>query len=163
MPGTRTLTARAKTPAEEAEAQAEAALEVVIDDGPSPPPSGKGQNLQDMFLNQLRPSHDPRLHLPRRESNKTKHGREDCDEAQQHEPGALRRIAQQLKKGTHQIARLLWRRRRPPARAGCLGKLLDEIVHVIMSHALDARPVFRNGMSRRVNPGGRRGAIANGR
>src|SRR5215212_1345816 len=54
MPGsTRTLTARAKTPAEEA---AEVA---VVDDGPSPPPSGKGQNLQDMFLNQLRKTKAP--------------------------------------------------------------------------------------------------------
>ena len=51
MPGT--LTARAKTPAEEAE------TEVEIDDGPSPPPSGKGQNLQDMFLNQLRKTKSP--------------------------------------------------------------------------------------------------------
>ena len=53
MPGT--LTARAKTPAEEAEA----ASQVVLDDGPSPPPSGKGQNLQDMFLNQLRKTKAP--------------------------------------------------------------------------------------------------------
>ena len=57
MPGTRTLTARAKTPAEEAEAAA--AAEVVFDDGPSPPPSGKGQNLQDTFLNQLRKTKAP--------------------------------------------------------------------------------------------------------
>ena len=49
MPGT--LTARAKTPAEEAE--------VEIDNGPSPPPSGKGQNLQDTFLNQLRKTKAP--------------------------------------------------------------------------------------------------------
>lgn len=53
MPGTRTLTARAKTAAEEAEA------EIAIDDGPSPPPSGKGQNLQDTFLNQLRKTKAP--------------------------------------------------------------------------------------------------------
>lgn len=51
MPGTRTLTARPITAAEEAE--------VAIDDGPSPPPSGKGQNLQDMFLNQLRKTKAP--------------------------------------------------------------------------------------------------------
>jgi host factor-I protein len=55
MPGTRTLTARAKTSVEEAEA----ASQVVLDDGPSPPPSGKGQNLQDMFLNQLRKTKAP--------------------------------------------------------------------------------------------------------
>ena len=58
MPGTRTLTARAKTPAEEAEAEAEAEV-AIVDDGPSPPPSGKGQNLQDMFLNQLRKTKAP--------------------------------------------------------------------------------------------------------
>ncbi len=57
MPGTRTLTARAKTPAEEAAATATA--KAVVDDGPSPPPSGKGQNLQDMFLNQLRKTKAP--------------------------------------------------------------------------------------------------------
>lgn len=51
MPGTRTLTARPKTAEEEAEA--------VIEDGPAPPPSGKGQNLQDMFLNQLRKTKAP--------------------------------------------------------------------------------------------------------
>lgn len=49
MPGT--LTARAKTLAEEAE--------VEIANGPSPPPSGKGQNLQDMFLNELRKTKAP--------------------------------------------------------------------------------------------------------
>ena len=51
MPGTRTLTARPKTAEEEAEA--------AIDDGPAPLPSGKGQNLQDMFLNQLRKTKAP--------------------------------------------------------------------------------------------------------
>ena len=51
MPGTRTLTARPKTAAEEAEA--------LIEEGPAPPPSGKGQNLQDMFLNQLRKTKAP--------------------------------------------------------------------------------------------------------
>ena len=54
MPGTRTLTARPKTAAEEAEAEA-----ALIEDGPAPPPSGKGQNLQDMFLNQLRKTKAP--------------------------------------------------------------------------------------------------------
>ena len=53
MPGTRTLTARAKTAEEEATEIA------IVDDGPSPPPSGKGQNLQDMFLNQLRKTKAP--------------------------------------------------------------------------------------------------------
>ena len=52
MAGSHTLTARPKTAAEEAEA-------AVLDDGPSPPPSGKGQNLQDMFLNQLRKTKAP--------------------------------------------------------------------------------------------------------
>ena len=52
MPGSHTLTARPKTAAEEAEAAA-------IDNGPSPPPSGKGQNLQDMFLNHLRKTKAP--------------------------------------------------------------------------------------------------------
>jgi host factor-I protein len=54
MPGSRTLTARPKTAAEEAEDAA-----AVIEDGPAPPPSGKGQNLQDMFLNQLRKTKAP--------------------------------------------------------------------------------------------------------
>ena len=53
MPGTRTLTARAKTP------DVEAAEIAIVDDGPSPPPTGKGQNLQDMFLNQLRKAKAP--------------------------------------------------------------------------------------------------------
>ena len=53
MPGTRTLSARAKTAEEEATETA------IVDDGPSPPPSGKGQNLQDMFLNQLRKTKAP--------------------------------------------------------------------------------------------------------
>ncbi len=51
MPGTRTLTARPKTAEEEAAA--------AIEEGPAPPPSGKGQNLQDMFLNQLRKTKAP--------------------------------------------------------------------------------------------------------
>ena len=51
MPGTRTLTARPKTAEEEAES--------LIEDGPAPLPSGKGQNLQDMFLNQLRKTKAP--------------------------------------------------------------------------------------------------------
>jgi host factor-I protein len=49
MPGT--LTARPKTAAEEAEA--------ARDETTSPPPSGKGQNLQDLFLNQLRKTKSP--------------------------------------------------------------------------------------------------------
>ncbi|MDP3675505.1 MAG: RNA chaperone Hfq [Novosphingobium sp.] len=53
MPGT--LTARPKTAAEEAAEEPETAVQ----DGPSPPPSGKGQNLQDMFLNQLRKTKAP--------------------------------------------------------------------------------------------------------
>lgn len=55
MPGTRTLTARPKTAAEEAAEEPAAAVQ----DGPAPPPSGKGQNLQDLFLNQLRKTKAP--------------------------------------------------------------------------------------------------------